>query len=80
VAESGFSTLLTSIPFFDNFNAIVCIHKNRRYFVPHREVVMEEVEKIFDHVGIPTDEKQPHEDWVESTRVWVTNPVTQVPG
>ncbi len=33
-------------------------------------------ELIFDHVGIPTDEKQPAEDWVESTRVWVTNPRT----
>ena len=28
----------------------------------------------FDHVGIPTDEKQPGENWVESTRVWVTSP------
>jgi hypothetical protein len=35
---------------------------------------MNEIELIFDHVGIPTDEKQPDEDWVESTRVWVTNP------
>ena len=35
---------------------------------------MAEIEMIFDHVGIPTDEKQPREDWVESTRVWVTNP------
>lgn len=32
------------------------------------------IELIFDHVGIPTDEKQPSEDWVEATRVWVTNP------
>jgi len=37
---------------------------------------MERYELIFDHVGIPTDEKQPDEDWVESTRVWVTNPRT----
>jgi hypothetical protein len=37
---------------------------------------MAEVEMIFDHVGIPTDEKQPDEDWVEATRVWVTNPRT----
>ena len=35
---------------------------------------MHEIELIFDHVGIPTDEKQPSENWVESTRVWVTNP------
>jgi hypothetical protein len=28
----------------------------------------------FDHVGVPTTEKQPDEDFVESTRVWVTNP------
>lgn len=35
---------------------------------------MDEVEMVFDHVGIPTDDKQPNEDWVESTRVWVTNP------
>jgi hypothetical protein len=35
---------------------------------------MDSIELIFDHVGIPTDEKQPQEDWVEATRVWVTNP------
>lgn len=35
---------------------------------------MDDIEMIFDHVGVPTDDKQPHEDWVESTRVWVTNP------
>jgi hypothetical protein len=35
---------------------------------------MSQIELIFDHVGIPTDEKQPNENWVESTRVWVTNP------
>jgi hypothetical protein len=28
----------------------------------------------FDHVGIPTNEKKESETWVESTRVWVTNP------
>ena len=28
----------------------------------------------FDHVGITTIEKQPNEDWVEQSRVWVTNP------
>ena len=37
---------------------------------------MDEIELIFDHVGIPTDEKQPNENWVASTRVWVTNPYT----
>jgi hypothetical protein len=30
--------------------------------------------RIFDHVGVPTAEKQPEEMWVESTRVWVTDP------
>ncbi len=35
---------------------------------------MDEIEMIFDHVGIPTDDKQTTEDWVESTRVWVTSP------
>ncbi len=29
---------------------------------------------VFDHVGFVTDEKKDNEDWVESTRVWVTNP------
>ena len=28
----------------------------------------------FDHVGITTTQKQPNEDWVEQSRVWVTNP------
>lgn len=28
----------------------------------------------FDHVGLPTDDRQPDEMWVEETRVWVTNP------
>ena len=27
----------------------------------------------FDHVGLPTDDKQPNEMWVEQTRVWVTD-------
>jgi hypothetical protein len=35
---------------------------------------MTPIELIFDHVGIPVDHPQPDEDWVESTRVWVTNP------
>ena len=29
---------------------------------------------VFDHVGMKTDEKKEGENWVESTRVWVTNP------
>ena len=28
----------------------------------------------FDHVGLITEDKKAGEDWVESTRVWVTNP------
>lgn len=28
----------------------------------------------FDHVGITTTVRQPNEDWVEQSRVWVTNP------
>ena len=28
----------------------------------------------FDHVGITTVLKQPDENWVEQSRVWVTNP------
>ncbi len=28
----------------------------------------------FDHVGITTTVKQPNENWVEQSRVWVTNP------
>jgi hypothetical protein len=28
----------------------------------------------FDHIGIPTQEPQPGESWVEATRVWVTSP------
>lgn len=30
--------------------------------------------RIFDHVGVPTSDRQPEEMWVEDTRVWVTNP------
>jgi hypothetical protein len=30
--------------------------------------------KEFDHVGIWTSEPQPGESWVESSKVWVTNP------
>lgn len=28
----------------------------------------------FDHVGLITSDKKEGEDWVEATRVWVTNP------
>ncbi len=30
--------------------------------------------RTFDHVGIPTDERQPREMYVAETRVWVTDP------
>ena len=29
---------------------------------------------VFDHVGLRTMEKKKGENWVEATRVWVTNP------
>ncbi len=29
---------------------------------------------IFDHIGLRTTEKKEGENWVEATRVWVTNP------
>ena len=28
----------------------------------------------FEHIGLITTEKKAGEDWVEATRVWVTNP------
>jgi hypothetical protein len=28
----------------------------------------------FDHVGITTTVQQPQEDWVEASKIWVTNP------
>lgn len=28
----------------------------------------------FDHVGLPTDDEQPNEMYVEQTKVWVTDP------
>ncbi len=31
--------------------------------------------RIFDHVGVPTDEKHAEEMWVQETRVWVTDPL-----
>jgi hypothetical protein len=33
-----------------------------------------DVEKAFDHIGIPTDVPQPGESWVPFSQVWVTNP------
>lgn len=32
------------------------------------------MKKVFDHIGIPTDEPRPGENWVEFSQVWVTNP------
>ena len=32
------------------------------------------MELEFDHIGLITDEKKDNEDWVEATKVWVTNP------
>ncbi len=29
----------------------------------------------FDHVGLPTDDKQPEEMYVADTKVWVTDPM-----
>ena len=29
---------------------------------------------VFDHVGVTTTEPQAGENWVEQSRVWVTNP------
>jgi len=31
--------------------------------------------RAFDHIGVPTGEKQPEEMYVEATKVWVTNPL-----
>ena len=30
--------------------------------------------KVFHHVGLPTDDPQPNETYVEDTKVWVTDP------
>jgi hypothetical protein len=35
---------------------------------------MESSMLVFDHVGIATTAPQPNENWVEQSRVWVTNP------
>ena len=32
------------------------------------------MQKRFHHIGLITSEPQPGESWVESTRVWVSNP------
>jgi len=29
---------------------------------------------VFDHIGITTTEPQPDENWVEASKIWVTNP------
>ena len=42
----------------------------------NREAALAAFELEFDHVGIPTEVPQPNEDWVEATKVWVTNPRT----
>src|SRR5262245_20706469 len=31
-------------------------------------------EYVLDLTGITTTEKQPREDWVEASKIWVTNP------
>ncbi|WP_437193337.1 hypothetical protein [Planctomicrobium sp. SH527] len=30
--------------------------------------------RVFDHIGITTTVPQPNENWVEQSKVWVTNP------
>lgn len=35
---------------------------------------MAEAEYVFDHIGITTEIEQPQEDWVEASKIWVTNP------
>ena len=30
--------------------------------------------RVFDHVGVPTEEKQVNEMYVPATKVWVTDP------
>jgi hypothetical protein len=35
---------------------------------------MDDTELIFDHVGVPTDDKQPSENLVVATKVWLTSP------
>lgn len=30
--------------------------------------------RVFDHVGVPTETKQPGEMYVDATKVWVTDP------
>lgn len=41
----------------------------------HREQDVMTIDRtVFDHIGIPTEEHQDNEVFVESTRVWVTSP------
>lgn len=35
---------------------------------------MDNDDYVFDHLGLTTAEVQPNEDWVEQSRIWVTNP------
>ncbi len=30
--------------------------------------------RIYHHIGLPTDEKQPNEKYIADTKVWVTDP------
>jgi hypothetical protein len=42
--------------------------------LPMKGVGMSFDRSRFDHIGVITEEKQQDENFVESTRVWVTNP------
>ena len=35
---------------------------------------MDDDDYVFDHLGLTTTEVQPNEDWVEQSKIWVTNP------
>jgi len=39
-----------------------------------REIASGEGKMQFEHIGLIAKEKKAREDWVEATRVWVTNP------
>lgn len=30
--------------------------------------------RTFHHIGLPSETPQPHETWVETTRLWLSNP------
>ena len=51
-------------------------HTRCRGIGSHREYREDRLmyEYVFDHVGITTTEPQPEEDWVEASKLWVTNP------